>query len=130
MTIKTLDAADVYDIYLDTDSEADTVTFVPKDGSPRSVVVVAEEVGRAEDSSGFGIKSTLDVFCGRDATHAKGGIDNPKPGDAILFGTDLDPLQEQYFYTGNVIEKIDSYAWVLEFQRIEIVQVGGNARMQ
>lgn len=129
-TLRSVIAADVESVFLDTDEFAESVTYTPAaGGGARTITVVIEEVGtfRTDDN----MVSTMDeiiVVAQRDPSATMGGIDRPRLGDTILRSATEDPEQRPYAFSGE-IEDSEPDTWSLKYIRHRIVQVGVEQRL-
>lgn len=107
---------------------AESVTFIPKSGPRRTVVMLIERPDENFNEGQPGLVSVERAFCLclRDATNAtKGGIDRPQIGDSILLSTASDPKQQPFAWTGESTEVLRG-SWVLHFSRDVIYRQGGS----
>ena len=130
MTLKTLIAADVYDVALNEDEFAEAVAYTPVKGKKRTVIVLIQaDFAYAEEGTRTETREDISVQVGRDETHAKGGINEPKVGDIILRAVDVDPSQRPYAYMGNV-DAIEPNEWIMQYTRHTVAEQGINARLK
>lgn len=126
MTLREQIAEDLESVFLNTDDFADSVTFYPKNGTPRTVVMLVD-VRRdfRESEPGLVTVEVAECRCLRDPNNAsKGGVDNPQIGDGILLSTEADPSQRKFGYVG-IATEISASDWVLHFSRDVLFRQGG-----
>lgn len=82
MTLKSLMAADIDDVFLNTDEHAEEVLFTPVNGPQRSITAVIDEKPSEirEDGNHLLNLRVISVFVKRDATT---GISAPAMGDTL-----------------------------------------------
>lgn len=82
MTLAALMASDVDDVFLNTDEHAESCTFTPSSGSPRSITVVVipqpSEIANEHDHE---VEHKVILVLAKK--HATEGIDTPAKGDSI-----------------------------------------------
>lgn len=97
------------------DVQGEVVTFLPKEGAPRSIRAAVEELGsqavRSDQQEQD--EQSIRILCRR---HPTLGIDTPSHGDRLLRGTDVDPRQREYLFAGT-IDVASPADWILEFAR-------------
>lgn len=124
-------AIDAADVFLVPGENAERVTFYPAaGGTPREIVVAIDPKRRSQDGAVFDrLEQTCPVFCLKDESHAKGGIESPTHEQNIAdsFVRAGDPDTQRFVFTGGILEETD-HSWVLEFSRPRPVRVGGGAR--
>lgn len=121
-------ASDDENCVLETESGfAETVTYVPKGGPSRQVVMVIDRRSDfRSNEQGLSDIEIAECFCLRNAASvAKGGINAPQIGDGILLSATVDPTQRPFAYTG-VATDVTHSSWVLHFSRDVIYRQGGS----
>jgi hypothetical protein len=107
---------------------AESVTYVPKNGPQRTVVMLVERPDENFSEGQPGLVSVERAFCLclRDSNNAtKGGVDKPQIGDGIMLPVASDPKQQLWAWTGEASEVLHG-SWVLHFSRDVIFRQGGS----
>ena len=106
----------------------DSVTYFPKGGGSRSLVVNVARRRRDFREEGGNLVAVEVIECRvlrdeADATH--GGINNPQIGDGLLLAAAEDAEQRRFTYLG-VADSVSSIDWLLHFSRDVIFRQGGS----
>lgn len=127
MTLREQIAEDLENVFLNTDDFADSVTYCPKTGEVRTVVMLVDRRRDfREDAQGLTHVEIAECRCLRDPTNAtKGGVDNPQIGDSVLLPASEDAEQRKFSYSG-IVTDISASDWVLHFSRDVIYRQGGS----
>lgn len=115
MGFKDILAADVSNVFTNSDEFGEVLSYRPKNGTARDVFCVVDDEGDYPDNS-YGQDRTefLDVFVARDAE----GIDDPQQGDAI-------ERNSRWFSFSGQVMKGDTAGWTLRFTRTVPSKHGG-----
>jgi hypothetical protein len=124
MNLREQMSADVAGVFCRTADFAETGTYVPKGGTPRSVnAIVDVELTRVEQQGSQRYRvETLRVWCSQDPVT---GIDNPQDGDGYAREGD-DPNVKVYSFRGEIGDVDDNTGWTLTFIHKVPLTVGGN----
>jgi len=117
MGFKDILAADVSNVFTNSDEFGEPLSYQPKNGAARSVNGVVDHEGGYQDQS-FGESNieVLDVFVSRDDTT---GIDDPQLGDRIARADG-----RWFAFSGQKLET-DESSWTLRFTRDIPTKHGG-----
>lgn len=115
MTLAELVAADVDDVFLNSDEFGETVSYTPSGGSVRSIVVVIgrRQNGLKDDRGHLVDTGVITVYAKKSATT---GINAPAKGDKIVRGG------VTFNYVAVIEEDVGSYR--LEYHSPQIVSTG------
>jgi len=85
VTLAALMQADVEAVLLNTDEHAESVTYTPKDGTPRtiSIVILPDQGGLRQEANHLIDRRMIRIFASTDGTS---GINSPANGDTITRG--------------------------------------------
>lgn len=115
MTLATQIAADVADVFLNSDDFGETVSYTPVGGSARSIVavVVTMPSDLTQESSHEVAHNFVSVLAAKSAST---GIEAPAKGDTIVWSGRI------YSWVGIIHQ--DAGAWQLKFSCPQIVSSG------
>lgn len=126
MTLAAQIAADVDEVFLQTDDFAESLAYWPKEGAQRSITAVRVSLSmyrqtrqrqNLERNHHLLEDNELAFFVSRDAT---AGMPNPQLGDAIRIATD-DPNDRWDFVS---IEDSDLVSFIVVFQKRKLLRQG------
>lgn len=121
-------AEDVQDVFLNTDEFGDLITYIVVGGASLDLVVNIEPVTNLlEDEYRMGTEDEITVHICKDPDADSGGVRRAQIGDTLLRSVADDPLQQPYYYTGNV-DNETRYSQYLTFRRTRVNQVGVESR--
>ena len=104
---------------------AEQVSYQPLHGPPRTVTVKIHASELLDEQSIPGLRDLerIQVSCGRDEAHAKGGVDRPRAGDALVRANET----RGYGFDGEVLSSTP-HSWVAIFSRPRLRQLGTENR--
>ncbi len=77
MTLKTQLSIDAVKVYLNSDEFAETITYTPKNGSPKSIkaVVIRGRLGAGGEDAGRILRNQCEVYIANDTTDGVTSVD-------------------------------------------------------
>ena len=123
MTFHELLAADVDDVFYNTDEMADTLMYYPKHGTPREITVIYTPLSpRTEDiQSHHELQRDVTEF--RTRNNDTNGMTNPQRGDAIRLLTEAATVRWDFLHGDN---SQDGAEWTVQFKK-QTMQRAGHA---
>jgi hypothetical protein len=105
-------------------NHGESVTYLSKNGGPRTLTAAVDEGGTFEVSAqGRDTEEVIRVLVMRDKDHTLyGGIDSPQIGDALTL--DRDPDGKAFTWNGHR-QDVTQFSWVLLFHRKTPYSRGG-----
>ena len=127
MSFASAKAENFASVFLNTDHDAEVITFFPAAGGPsRTIMARVRYVKRETEHEELRYEDErIVVTLGRDPEHEKGGVATPTMGDALVRGGDDNP--RRFAFTGEIKASTPS-SWTLEFSRPKPDRLGAKRR--
>jgi len=108
-----------YGVFLNEDHFAEWVTYYPKKGPSREILVKIQSPGQQEQRPTRNEVSEyedeqLHVTLGKDEGHEKGGVERPAIGDAFV--REGEEHLDRFVFEGDVVRSTPM-SWTLKFSR-------------